>query len=61
MHSRPLPWRPALGLALDPAPLDFAISDLFYTPGIGFAGKHSYVLENLLHDRARQAVIGLDC
>ena len=47
----------ALLLLVEPTRLDFAISDLFYRPGVGFAGKHSYWLENVLHDRAKQGVI----
>lgn len=47
----------ALLLLVEPTRLDFAISDLFYQPGVGFAGKHSYWLENVLHDRAKQGVI----
>ena len=39
--------------------IDFAITQYFYTPGVGFAGKHSYWLENILHDRAKQVVIVL--
>ncbi len=65
-YSRPLRlgwvlWLPlglmALMLLVEPTPLDFALTDLFYQPGAGFSGKHSYVLENLLHDRAKQGVI----
>lgn len=37
--------------------IDFAITDLFYTAGTGFAGKHSYFLENILHERAKEFVI----
>jgi membrane-associated PAP2 superfamily phosphatase len=47
----------ALLLAFPPTNLDFAISRLFYSPELGFAGKHSYWLEDVLHDRAKQAVI----
>ena len=63
--SRPLRKWLALGLPLallallllEPTQLDFAISDLFYRPGEGFIGKHSFFLEDILHDRAKQAVI----
>ena len=47
----------ALLLAFPPTGLDFAISHLFYSQELGFAGKHSYWLEDILHDRAKQAVI----
>lgn len=47
----------ALLLAFPPTKLDFAISHLFYSQELGFAGKHSYWLENILHERAKQAVI----
>ena len=65
-HSRPLnPWlclglpllMMALLLVLPTTGIDFAITQYFYTPGVGFAGKHSYLLENILHERAKQAVI----
>ena len=64
--SRPLRKWLAVGLPLgliallllaEPTRLDFAISDLFYTPGAGFVGKHSFFLEDILHDRAKEAVI----
>lgn len=44
-------------LAIDPSTLDFAFTRLFYDPQQGFIGKHSWLLEDLLHDRAKQAVI----
>ena len=47
----------ALMLLVDPGPLDVAISNLFYEPGEGFIGRHSFFLEDILHDRAKQAVI----
>ncbi|MEA1606273.1 phosphatase PAP2 family protein [Pseudomonas spirodelae] len=47
----------ALLLLLDPSGLDFAIERLFYQPGQGFIGKHSFWLEDILHDRAKQLVI----
>ncbi|GLZ24504.1 hypothetical protein Pstu01_11740 [Stutzerimonas stutzeri] len=43
----------------DPSQLDFALSRLFYEPGIGFVGRHSWLLEGVLHDRIKQAVIVL--
>lgn len=64
--SRPLRNGWAIGLPLgliallllgEPTRLDFAISDLFYQPGIGFGGRHSYWLEKILHDYAKQGVI----
>jgi membrane-associated PAP2 superfamily phosphatase len=67
-HSRPFNFRFWLGLPLvimalllvtDPSSLDFAISRLFYSPQGGFVGKHSWLLEDLLHDRAKQAVIAI--
>jgi membrane-associated PAP2 superfamily phosphatase len=64
-NSRPLCKWLAIGLPLglmallllEPSQLDFAISDLFYQPGAGFIGKHSFFLEVILHDRAKQVVI----
>lgn len=47
----------ALLLVIDPAPLDFALANWMYEPGIGFVGKHSAFLEDVLHDKAKQAVI----
>lgn len=49
----------ALLLAIDPAGLDFAIARAFYVTGSGFIGRHSFWLEDILHDRAKQAVIFL--
>ena len=49
----------ALLLLVDPAPLDFALAGLAYEPGQGFIGKSSFWLEDILHDRAKQALIGL--
>lgn len=66
MSSRPFDFRLGLGiplgvmallLLLDPGPVDFAISNLFYVPGEGFVGRHSFFLEDFLHDRAKQLVI----
>ncbi|VXD01696.1 Phosphoesterase [Pseudomonas sp. 8Z] len=47
----------ALMLVVDPSPVDFALAHLFYLPGEGFIGRHSFWLEDILHDRAKQAVI----
>ncbi len=66
LNSRPFNFRlwfalplslMALMLLVDPGPLDMAISNLFYEPGVGFVGRHSFFLEDILHDRAKQAVI----
>lgn len=46
-------------LVFDPRPLDFALEHLFYQPGQGFVGRSSFWLEDILHDRAKQAVIVL--
>lgn len=65
-YSQPLNLRLALGIPLaiaalllliEPTRLDFALANLMYTPGAGFVGKHSAFLEDILHDRAKQAVI----
>lgn len=39
--------------------LDFALARLFYDPQQGFIGRHSFWLEDILHDRAKQIVIAL--
>ncbi len=66
-YSQPFNLRLALGIPLaiaalllliEPTRLDFALANLMYTPGVGFVGKHSAFLEDILHDRAKQAVIG---
>lgn len=66
MISRPFNFTLALSipvalmgllLIIDPAPLDFALERLFYVSGQGFIGKHSFWLEDILHDRAKQAII----
>ncbi|BAN48942.1 phosphatase PAP2 family protein [Metapseudomonas resinovorans] len=49
----------ALLLVVDVPHLDFALARLFYDPQGGFIGRHSAFLEDVLHDRAKQAVIGL--
>lgn len=64
--SRPLNWRLVFGfplglmallLIVDPVRMDFALAHLFYLPGRGFIGKNSFWLEEVLPDRATQAVI----
>lgn len=66
--SRPFDFRIWLGLPLaamglmllsDPSTVDFALAHRFYVPGTGFIGRHDYWLEVILHDRAKQAIIGL--
>lgn len=66
MRSRPFNFGVALAVPLllmlallvfDPAPVDFAIAGWFYQPGVGFIGEHSFWLEDILHDRAKQIVI----
>ncbi|MBT8769188.1 phosphatase PAP2 family protein [Metapseudomonas boanensis] len=47
----------ALLLIVDVPHLDFALAHLFYDPQGGFIGRHSQFLEDVLHDRAKQAVI----
>lgn len=49
----------ALLLVLDPTELDFALARVFYDPSTGFIGRHSFWLEDILHDRAKQIVIFL--
>jgi membrane-associated PAP2 superfamily phosphatase len=64
--SRPFDFRLGLGLPIalmalllmfDPAPLDFALARLFYTPEGGFVGRYSFWLEDILHNGVKQAVI----
>ena len=66
MSSRYFDFRLALGipvllmallLAFDPSPVDFALARLFYEPGQGFIGRSSFWLEDILHDRAKQALM----
>jgi membrane-associated PAP2 superfamily phosphatase len=47
-------------LVFPPTALDFAISRMFYSPELGFAGKHNFWLESVLHDSAKQAVYLLE-
>jgi membrane-associated PAP2 superfamily phosphatase len=67
--SRPFNFHLGFGLPVavmlllllgDPTALDFAIANWAYDPQSGFIGRHSYFLEDILHDRAKQAVIALD-
>ena len=68
-RSRPLNYWVCLGipilaavilLLLELTTLDMDIARLAYDPLAGdFIGRHSYFLENILHERAKQLVIGL--
>ncbi|MCU1763381.1 phosphatase PAP2 family protein [Pseudomonas sp. 14P_8.1_Bac3] len=65
--SRPLNFWVCLGvpvvaaiilLLLELTSLDMDLATLFYDPTAGdFIGRHSYFLEDILHDRAKQLVI----
>jgi len=45
-------------LLLEQTSLDMNIADLFFDQTAGqFIGRHSYLLENILHDRVKQGVI----
>lgn len=44
-------------LLVDPSGIDFRIANWMYQPGVGFIGRSSWFLENILHDRAKQGVI----
>ncbi|MGH8418719.1 MAG: phosphatase PAP2 family protein [Pseudomonas sp.] len=47
-------------LLLELTSLDMDIAKMAYDPAAGeFIGRHSYFLENVLHDRAKQVVIAL--
>ena len=35
------------------------LANLMYDPGAGFIGRHSWFLENILHDRVKQLVIAI--
>lgn len=66
--SRPLNFWVCLGVPavtaiilvlLELTSLDMDLARLFYDPLAGqFIGRHSYFLEDILHDRAKQVVIG---
>jgi len=47
----------ALMLCVDPSPLDLAIAHMMYSPQTGFIGDHSFFLEDVLHDYAKQLII----
>ena len=44
-------------LVFEPSALDLGLARLMYEPGSGFIGANSAFLEDVLHDRAKQAVI----
>ncbi len=44
-------------LMFEPSALDLGLARLMYIPGSGFIGGKSFFLEDILHDRAKQAVI----
>lgn len=56
-----IPMAIMLGLvALEWTPVDMDIANLFFDTATGqFIGRHSYLLENILHDRVKQGVIVL--
>lgn len=45
-------------LIIDPTKLDFALARWMYQPGKGFVGRDSWFLEVVLHDQAKQVLIG---
>ncbi len=45
-------------LLIDPTRFDFAVADRMYQPAKGFVGRDSWFLETVLHDRAKQVLIG---
>ena len=45
-------------LIFEPTELDFWITQHFYIPSQGFFARNDYWLESILHDRAKQLVIG---
>ena len=45
-------------LITDPTRLDFTVAHWMYQPGEGFIGRDSWFLETVLHDRAKQVLIG---
>lgn len=68
LASRPFNFFVALALPLvlmllllvfDPGPLDFRLQRLLYSAETGFVGSHSWWFEDILHDRAKQAVIAI--
>jgi membrane-associated PAP2 superfamily phosphatase len=68
LASAPFNMKMALGIPLfimvilalfEPSGLDLSLADMMYQPGIGFIGAKSFFLEDILHDRAKQAVIAI--
>lgn len=70
LHARPVsrPFNFSLGIGLpvlammamlvsNVAAIDFYFARMFYVPGLGFSGRHSYWLETVLHERVKQGVI----
>ncbi|VVP86586.1 hypothetical protein PS910_02466 [Pseudomonas fluorescens] len=64
--SRPFNFRLAIALPVlamvallvsNVSAIDFQLAEMFYVPGLGFTGRHSYWLETVLHERVKQAVI----
>ena len=67
-NSTPFNMKLALGIPLfimavlallEPSTLDLWLADRMYQPGVGFIGAKSFFLEDILHDRAKQAVIAI--
>lgn len=68
-QSRPLNLKLYLGIPvllivllclMELTPIDMNLEQLFYSPmEHSFTGKHSYLLETVLHDRAKQLVIAI--
>ena len=54
-----IPLATALALILlELTSVDMDVANLFFDPAAGqFIGRHSYWLENILHDRVKQVVI----
>ena len=45
-------------ILLELTSVDMDVANLFFDPAVGqFIGRHSYLLENILHDRVKQVVI----
>lgn len=49
----------ALLALFEPSQLDLWLADWMYRPGVGFIGAKSFFLEDILHDRVKEAVIGI--
>ncbi len=43
----------------EPSQIDLWLTDQLYQPGVGFIGEKSFFLEDILHDRAKEAAIGV--